>query len=185
RTAVDGLFAAGETAGGIHGGNRIGGSALSASLVFGRRAGKKAAALVKEQRVGLDAQADAIPDSEREWIAGLLSRSSGPSQADTRTACLMLAHNKLGPIRSERSLQEALGEYQRIEREDIPAMRLDERARSSDKVRGAELESALAVRNLALLGRVLASAALARTESRGAHFRLDYPDTDDVRWRVV
>jgi succinate dehydrogenase/fumarate reductase flavoprotein subunit len=64
-------------------------------------------------------------------------------------------------------------------------MRLDERARSSDKVRGEELESALAVRNLALLGRVLASAALARTESRGAHFRLDFPDTDDVRWRVV
>ena len=47
RTPVDGLFAAGETAGGVHGGNRIGGSALSASLVFGRRAGKKAAVLVK------------------------------------------------------------------------------------------------------------------------------------------
>jgi fumarate reductase (CoM/CoB) subunit A len=185
RTAVDGLFAAGETAGGIHGGNRIGGSALSASLVFGRRAGKKAAALVKEQRVDLDAQADAIPDTEREWIAGLLSRRSGPSQADTRTACLMLAHNKLGPIRSERSLHEALAEYERIEREDIPAMRLDDRARSSDKVRGAELESALEVRNLALLGRILATAALARKESRGAHFRLDYPDADEKNWRVV
>jgi succinate dehydrogenase/fumarate reductase flavoprotein subunit len=64
-------------------------------------------------------------------------------------------------------------------------MRLDERARRSDKGRGEELESALSVRNLALLGRILASAALARTESRGAHFRLDYPDTDDARWRVV
>src|SRR3984893_9056734 len=49
-TTVDGLFAAGETAGGIHGGNRIGGSALSASLVYGRRAGKKAAALAREAR---------------------------------------------------------------------------------------------------------------------------------------
>ena len=48
KTPVAGLFAAGETAGGIHGGNRIGGSALSASLVYGRRAGRKAAALVKE-----------------------------------------------------------------------------------------------------------------------------------------
>jgi len=96
-----------------------------------------------------------------------------------------LAHNKLGPIREERTLREALAEYERIEREDVSTMRLDKTARSSDKVRGEELESALSVRNLALLGRLLASAALARTESRGAHFRLDYPDTDDAHWRVV
>ena len=64
-------------------------------------------------------------------------------------------------------------------------MRLDDKARSSDKVRGEELESALSVRNLALLGRILAIASLNRTESRGAHFRLDYPDTDDLHWRVV
>jgi len=67
----------------------------------------------------------------------------------------------------------------------VPAMHLGEKARSSDKVRGEELESALSVRNLTLLGRILAIAALKRTESRGAHFRLDYPDTDDVHWRVV
>ena len=53
-------------------------------------------------------------------------------------------------------------------------MRLDERPRNSDKVQGEELDSALSVRNLVLLGRILATAALARTESRGAHFRLDY-----------
>jgi succinate dehydrogenase/fumarate reductase flavoprotein subunit len=64
-------------------------------------------------------------------------------------------------------------------------MRLDDKARSSDSVRGAELESALSVRNLVLLGRILAKAALMRTESRGAHFRLDYPETDDAHWRVM
>jgi len=186
KTPVDGLFAAGETAGGIHGGNRIGGSALSASLVYGRRAGRKAAALVKDSRVNLaQPEDDAIPNSERAWLAGLLSRDSGPLQSDVRMNCRMLAHNKLGPIREGRTLNEALEEYERIEREDVPIMRLDEQARSSDKVRGEELESALSVRNLALLGRILAVAALKRTESRGAHFRLDYPDTDDVRWRVV
>jgi fumarate reductase (CoM/CoB) subunit A len=186
KTPVVGLFAAGETAGGIHGGNRIGGSALSASLVYGRRAGKKAAALVKESRVNLARpEVDAIPEFECAWLADLMRRDSGPLESDVRMNCRMLAHNKLGPIREERTLKEALAEYERIEREDVPAMRLDERARSSDKVRGEELESALSVRNLALLGRILASAALARMESRGAHFRLDYPDTDDVCWRVV
>ena len=186
RTPVDGLFAAGETAGGIHGGNRIGGSALSASLVFGRRAGKMAAALVKEAKVELaSAEDDAIPDSEQAWLADLMHRENGPLQSAVRMNCRMLAHNKLGPIREERTLMEALAEYERIEREDVPAMRLDEKARSSDKVRGEELESALSVRNLALLGRILAVAALKRTESRGAHFRLDYPDTDDVRLHVV
>jgi succinate dehydrogenase / fumarate reductase flavoprotein subunit len=97
----------------------------------------------------------------------------------------MLAHNKLGPIRQERTLGEALAEFERIEREDMPAMRLHDKARTSDKVRVDELESALSVRSLTLLGRVLATACLKRTESRGAHFRLDCPSTDDVRWRVT
>jgi fumarate reductase (CoM/CoB) subunit A len=183
KTPVDGLFAAGETAGGIHGGNRIGGSALSASLVYGRRAGRKAAALAREARIELPEEA--IPEPERAWLAGLIERDRGPLQSDMRMNCRMLAHHKLGPIRERRTLQEALAEYERIEREDVPAMRLDEKAQSSAKVLGEELESALSVRNLALLGRILASASLARTESRGAHFRLDYPDTDEVRWRVV
>jgi succinate dehydrogenase/fumarate reductase flavoprotein subunit len=186
KTPVEGLFAAGETAGGIHGGNRIGGSALSASLVYGRRAGRRAAALARKERVDFgDGNDDAIPRSERVWLAELLNRSSGPLQSDVRMACRLLAHTKLGPIREQRTLKEALAEYERIEREDVPAMRLDEKARRSDKLRGEELESALSVRNLALLGRLLAVAALKRTESRGAHFRLDFPDTDDVRWRVV
>ena len=97
----------------------------------------------------------------------------------------MLAHNQLGPIRDEKTLKDALAEYERIEREDAQAMRLDDKAQASDKERGNELESALSVRNLALLGRILATAALRRTESRGAHFRLDYPETDEVNWRVV
>jgi fumarate reductase (CoM/CoB) subunit A len=128
KTPVDGLFAAGETAGGIHGGNRIGGSALSASLVFGRRAGKKAAALVNEARIKLPGPDDnAIPQSEHAWLAGLMSRDRGPLQSDLRMSCRQLAHNKLGPIREERTLREALAEYERIEREDLPVMRLDDK----------------------------------------------------------
>ena len=105
KTPLEGLFAAGETAGGIHGGNRIGGSALSASLAFGRRAGRKAAALVAKLRAGCPLpQESAIPQSEREWLRSLISRKEGPLQSDLRMACRMLAHRKLGPIREERPL---------------------------------------------------------------------------------
>jgi succinate dehydrogenase/fumarate reductase flavoprotein subunit len=186
KTPVDGLFAAGETAGGIHGGNRIGGSALSSSLVYGRRAGRRAARLVTEARIKLTTLPDdAIPKAEQAWLASLLRRNGGPLQSEVRTSCLMLAHRNLGPIRDDGTLREALTEYERIEREDVPAMRLDEQARTSNKARVHELESALSVRNLALLGRLLATAALRRTESRGAHYRVDYPLTDDASWRVV
>ena len=102
-----------------------------AALVFGRRAGRRAAALAKERR-GRRAGARgrrAFPTAEREWVAGLMRRDDGPLQADVRTSCCMLAHTKLGPIRDGQTLEEALAEYERIEREDVSAMRLDERAR--------------------------------------------------------
>ncbi len=96
----------------------------------------------------------------------------------------MLAHEKLGPIRDHDACAEACSEFEQVEREVIPAMRLGDEARNSDKARGQELESALGVRNLALLGRLLGTAALRREESRGAHFRLDFPDQDNENWRV-
>ena len=182
QTPAAGLWAAGETAGGIHGGNRIGGSALSASMVFGRRAGRAAAAAAG---AGTRPDASAIPADDRDWLAALIARETGPLQADVRMHCRMLAHEKLSAIREADRLAEAMGEYERIEAEDVPAMRLADEARASDKSRGLEIESALSVRNLALLGRLLTTAALARTESRGAHYRLDYPDTDDANWRVT
>ena len=185
RTPVAGLWAGGETAGGIHGGNRIGGSALSASLVFGRRAGRAAASEVAsagaaERPAPLDIPADTV-----ERVTALIARSDGPPQAEVRLRCRMLAHEKLGPIREAAGCASALDEFTRIATDEIPRMRLSAEARDSEKVRGQELESALSVRNLALLGRLLATVALARQESRGAHYRLDFPDQDDANWSVV
>ena len=181
KTRVPGLWAAGETGGGIHGGNRIGGSALSASLVYGRRAGQAVCAQVRES--GRDAPvmySAAFPRRSAPGWKRSSTREEGPLQKDVRMRCRMLAHEKLGPIRDAGGCRDALDEYARIENEDIPNMRLDNGARTSEKTKGQELESALSVRNLALLGKLLATAALNRNESRGAHFRLDYPETDEA-----
>ena len=181
KTPVEGLWAAGETGGGIHGGNRIGGSALSASLVFGRRAGRAAA---REVRAGSCPPAS-IPNESADWLERLIGRTGGPLQSDLRLQCRMLAHEKLGPIRDAEKCREALVEYARLETDEITEMRLSDEAGRSDKALGQELESALSVTNLALLGRLLATSAYHRQESRGAHYRLDFPDADDANWRVV
>ncbi|MEK6712491.1 MAG: hypothetical protein AABZ64_18130, partial [Nitrospinota bacterium] len=152
--------------------------------VFGRRAWRAALARVKGGE-GESAGRIAIPEAERAWVEALLGRKEGPLQAEVRLRCRMLAHEKLGTIRDARGCSDALAEYARIEREELPRMRLAAEAQTSGKARGQELESALSVRNLALLGRLLATAALRREESRGAHYRLDFPERDDARWRVV
>ncbi len=126
-----------------------------------------------------------IPEATADAVAALIARTEGPLQAELRLGCRMLAHEKLGPIREAASCSSALEGFARIVADDIPRMRLADEARGSDRVRGQELESALSVWNLALLGRLLATAALAREESRGAHFRLDFPDRDNARWSVV
>ncbi len=183
KTPLNGLWAAGETAGGIHGGNRIGGSALSSALVFGRRAGKAASVIAKSANAAPGQVG--VPDDANEWLADLIGRDDGPLQEDVRLRCRMLAHEQLGSIRSAEGCTAALDEYAKIEAEDIPRMRLSDEAHGSDKIRGQELESALSVKNLALLGRLLATASLAREESRGAHYRIDFPDTDTANWNAV
>ncbi len=185
RTPVPGLWAAGETAGGIHGGNRIGGSALSAALVFGRRAGRSAAAVAKEFPSTNQNIQIAIPSEERDWLRGLLLRDSGLFQADIRKHCHKVAHENLGAIRNADRSNSALSEYKRIAIEDVPHMRIASEAQTSARTRSLEIESALSVRNLALLGTLLATVALYRKESRGAHYRLDFPEVDDETWRVV
>jgi succinate dehydrogenase/fumarate reductase flavoprotein subunit len=151
--------------------------------VFGRRAGRAAAALARDEKrtcapVG-------VPAADRDWIAELIARQHGIPQADLNMRCRMLAHEKLGPIRDAESCASAIAEFGEIESVAVPQMRLGDDAAASAQARGLELEGALSVRNLALLGRLLGTAALNREESRGAHFRLDFPEEDNARWLRV
>jgi succinate dehydrogenase/fumarate reductase flavoprotein subunit len=169
-TSVPGLFAAGEVAGGLHGANRMGGNALTETLVFGKRAGEAAA-----KWAGAHAK---ITIKE----AGKFSQTSvgGPVAAGvaSNVSALWLRLGNIlwedgGIIRNRAGLERALHAAAAIEAELQASA---DGAAASGPARVLSLKAGLEVSQLIL------QAALRRTESRGAHFREDYPETDDSRW---
>jgi fumarate reductase (CoM/CoB) subunit A len=175
RTTVDGLYAGGEAAGGIHGANRLGGAALIDSYVFGYRAGMAAAC---ESRARSASRSDGWRRplaATTEWIN---RGGEGVSQSEWRAAVQELVVSSVGQVRRGDRLESAL-------------VALDELDRSFDDVK-IEGESprqrfdcarrCLETRNLIQVARMLGTAALLREESRGGHFRLDFPETDDQRF---
>jgi len=170
-THVPGLFAAGEVAGGLHGANRLGGNALAETLVFGARAGR-AAALWAGKGPGKQQGGGAL----EEGLHSLLASLPQPRAVELRgwfgkiRQCMW---EKGGILRNRQGLQEALGCLEDMAREVgvVP--------NSPDPLGLARtLEARLAVRT----GLVILEAALRREESRGAHFREDFPQQDDTRW---
>jgi Fumarate reductase flavoprotein C-term len=127
---------------------------------------------------------EVIPETEREWLAccaasaGLCNPMCGLLAACWPTTSSARFAPTVRCMRRWRSTNVWSAKI-------LMEMRLSDEAWTSPKVRGYELESALSVRNMVLLGRILATAASGRTKNRGAHFRLDFPETDNARWRVV
>jgi succinate dehydrogenase/fumarate reductase flavoprotein subunit len=168
-TSVPGLFAAGEAAGGLHGANRMGGNALSETLVFGARAGNAAAARATRQDCG-DRQAVVKILAER-----TCKRETGTrSGADLKEQLRKIMWEDGGIIREERGLSKALGKIKDIQQEASV---------SSSKPNGKEILDLIELRSAVSTASIILEAALMRRESRGAHFREDFPDQDDSRWQ--
>ena len=162
RTSIAGLFAAGEVAcTGLHGANRLASNSLLEGLVFGARA---AAAMQQPPRA-----AEMKPD--RVWAGGS-ARVAGRQPAPGREPLAPAAIRELmwrcaGLFRDRGGLEDAVAALDATAETPYP--------RSADGARE---------RNLGTVARLIARAALRRTESRGGHYRLDYPARDDERWRV-
>ncbi len=157
-TAVPGLFAVGEAAGGMHGANRHGGISLAEGLTFGAIAGREAASRARHR--------PAVRGATPEWKA---QRSGRILPLDRRLATLRrLCQRQLGPLRSQTDLEHLGAELEQLRSEAG-------RAGWGDAVGWRGLE---AYRQALLVAEVMRRFMLRRTESRGVHYRLDYPQAD-------
>jgi succinate dehydrogenase/fumarate reductase flavoprotein subunit len=160
-------MAAGEIVGGLHGANRLAGHALSETVVFGRRAGSTAAQWASGQRAS--AQRASGRSLEKEKLDSFQPELPVPGGDDSESLLTELKTtmwNKVGLVRSEKGLKESLDEV-----ESLNQRLIDQRPKS--------LRSWLTVSHALTAARLVIRAALLRKESRGAHFREDFPQTND------
>ncbi|MEA2946001.1 MAG: fumarate reductase (CoM/CoB) subunit [Alphaproteobacteria bacterium] len=173
-SSVPGLYAAGELAGGANGANRLSGNALPEAVVFGERAGEKAAQFATQSKTVKWDDKAAKPHLELLRKVSAQNAGDGPSPARLMGELKTLMWEKVGAFRNALDLGQA--------RDRIRVMRcsdLDGLTVSAQSTHNTSLVEWLELRNGLLAAEAVASAALARQESRGAHQRDDFPKADD------
>jgi succinate dehydrogenase / fumarate reductase, flavoprotein subunit len=169
-STVPGLFAAGECAAGLHGANRLGGNSLSDLLVFGKRAGEYAARFAREHgATRIDARQTEV--AERRALEPF-SRTDGDGPYQIQQALQNVMQDNAGIVRREAELQHALVEIDRL------TARAEHVAVSGNREYNPGWHTALDLPNLLTVARAVALSAIERRESRGGHFRDDYPNKD-------
>ncbi len=178
--SLAGLFAAGEAAGwDMHGFNRLGGNSQAETVVAGRLVGEAVADFASGASLDVDTGIPfaAVLAAERRAESWLARSGPGPDVYSIRDAMGEIMIEKVGIFRTGDQLQEAV--------DRLSSLLADcDRAVLRSKVPGMnpELSFALRLKNMLRLALVTAIGALARTESRGAHYRTDYPLRDDANW---
>jgi succinate dehydrogenase / fumarate reductase flavoprotein subunit len=172
QSTVGGLFAAGEAAAGLHGANRLGGNSLSDLVVFGKRAGKAAADHAKSVSQGaLDAAQ--LLDAEREMLAPF-ERTDGEFPYEIHRDLQETMQSLVGIFRTEDDLQKALGQLEKLK------SRLQRVRADGSRMFNPGWHLTRDLRSMLLISEAVTRSALARRESRGAHSRIDYPNSDDL-----
>jgi succinate dehydrogenase/fumarate reductase flavoprotein subunit len=175
QSTVSGLFMVGENAAGIHGANRLGQNALADLLVSGRRAGHGAACLATQVP-----QADIDPHealAAAEPARLMLGRDGGVRPVTLRNRLRQIMWDKAGVYRTESGLNSALKDLEEL-KVDLERQSLTLKSRHYNQ----ELVEGLENHFLVTTAKCVIEAAFRRTESRGAHFRKDYPEIDNDKW---
>ena len=170
QTRISGLFAAGEVCSGVHGANRLGGNALTEVFTMGGIAGRSAALQAQEIR-----QPD-LPEKEvyeeKSRLERLLSTGEEEEVREVRKGLKSTMWFKAGIIRKKEDLEEALEKIGELAAY-LPGVQIRD---------GRGLIKYLELCNMLLLSEMVCKAALVRKESRGAHYRSDYPEEDNDKW---
>jgi succinate dehydrogenase / fumarate reductase, flavoprotein subunit len=167
-SSVPGLFAAGECAAGINGANRLGGNSLSDLLVFGKRAGEHAARFARENRaVAIDeAQVRAGADE----AVRPFEHQTGENPYAIQSALQEMMQALVGIVRTESEMQEALAGLATLEARAAVA------GVTGHREYNPGWHTAIDLRHLLTVSEAITRSAIERKESRGGHFREDYPD---------
>ena len=174
RSGLDGLFVAGEDSGGVHGANRLGGNGVAESTVFGALAGDAMAEFASDrsQPVVHGKQIDdAIGDATLP-----MGRDGGENIHSIRKEIESLMWDKGGIVRSGLGLEEALVSLEEL------AQRAGTASVPAIKVYNMAWQEWLDVQSILTVAQLTCQSALARRESRGSHYRSDYPEPDDGNW---
>lgn len=178
-TELPGLYASGEAAGGLHGANRLAGCSTADSNVFGSRSGEYAAleALKMKGPAAIDWKQ---VYEEQDRFVGLLKssgKSAGITPVDLKRKLQTILWDDAGPLRDKASLTAAIEKLKAI-REEYGNIRIRQ-----DSLRfNNDLMEAIDVANMIDFGEIMARAALLREETRGGHYREDFPKKDDESW---
>ncbi|MCS6289801.1 MAG: FAD-binding protein [Nitrospira sp.] len=175
-TDLPGLFAAGECACvSVHGANRLGGNSLLETIVFGRRAGTRAAEAIRD--CNLPPVPEDVLKSEEQRLKTLLT-NPGPERAwQIRDDLGKTMSLNLGIFRTKQSMQEALGAIQALK---IRGQRMC--VQDKGRIFNTDLIQALELQCLLDIAETIVVSALGREESRGAHYRADFPTRNDSAW---
>jgi fumarate reductase flavoprotein subunit len=177
---LEGLFALGEAAcWDMHGFNRLGGNSLAETVVAGMIVGGKIAAYTKEAALHVSsARIEEHVRFQEDRIQALIERRNGEENVyELRREMETVLSENVGIFRSEQPLQQAVAKlHELLQRSYHVGLRSD------GKGANPELASALRITGMLKLAYCIAAGALARKESRGSHYREDYPKRDDENW---